>query len=107
MRAQGGGTIINLSSLASFDPFPGLSVYGACKAWVNLFTRGIANEGRPHNIRAFSVALGAVETRLLRGLFQDYPADKTLTPEEVADLVFTLTSPTFRHSSGQTLQVNR
>ena len=47
MRQQGSGVLINISSLASVDPFTGFSVYGACKAWVNLFTKAIADEGRP------------------------------------------------------------
>src|SRR5690606_15556706 len=37
MRDQGGGVIVNVSSMASLDPFQGFGVYGACKAWVNLF----------------------------------------------------------------------
>ncbi len=107
MRQQGGGTIINLSSQSSIDPFPGLGVYGACKAWVNQFTRVTANEGRPFHIRAFALALGAVETRLLRGLFKDFPIDQTLAPEDIAELVFSLTTPAFQHASGQTISVSR
>jgi NAD(P)-dependent dehydrogenase (short-subunit alcohol dehydrogenase family) len=103
MRGQGGGVIVNISSLASVDPFTGFSVYGACKAWVNLFTKAIADEGKPVGIRAFSVALGAVETDMLRGLFPDFPGEQTLTPEEVADFVAELCDRSMTPMTGQTL----
>jgi 3-oxoacyl-[acyl-carrier protein] reductase len=107
MRRQGAGVIVNISSLASVDPFPGFSVYGACKAWVNLFTKAAADEGRPLGIRVYCVAPGAVETRLLRGLFKDFPAAQTLAPEEVAALVGVLCDEPLRHASGQTLFVRK
>jgi 3-oxoacyl-[acyl-carrier protein] reductase len=104
---QGGGVIVNLSSLASVDPFPGFSIYGACKAWVNLFTKAAADEGRPLKIRVYGVAPGAVETRMLRGLFKDFPAAQTLAPAEVAALVASLCEEPMRHASGQTLFVRK
>ncbi len=39
MKQHGGGTIINLSSMAAIDPFPGLGAYGATKAFVNILTK--------------------------------------------------------------------
>ena len=43
--AQVSKTIVNISSLAAVDPFPGFSLYGACKAWVDLLTEALATEG--------------------------------------------------------------
>lgn len=103
----GGGTIVNISSLASIDPFPGFAVYGACKAWVNLFTRAIADEGRPHGIRAFAVAPGAVETRMLRERFPDIPAEQTLQPDEVAAVIERLCGDEMRCASGETVFVRK
>ncbi len=107
MRRQGAGVIVNISSLASIDPFAGFSVYGACKAWVNLFTKAIADEGRPLGIRVYAVAPGAVETPLLRSLFADFPAAQTLAPDEVAAVVAAVCEEPMRHVSGQTLFVRR
>lgn len=107
MQRQRRGTIISISSFASIDPFSGFQVYGASKAWVNLFTKAIADEGRAFNIRAFSLALGTVETAMLRGLFPDFPAEQALAPEEVAELIGTLVEPGCRHASGTTLFVRR
>lgn len=103
MKRQGNGVFVNISSLASVDPFPGFHVYGATKAWVNLFTKGAAAEGRPIGIRAFALALGTVDTDLLRGLFPDYPAEQCLSPSAVADYILTLTEPSAMHASGSTI----
>jgi NAD(P)-dependent dehydrogenase (short-subunit alcohol dehydrogenase family) len=84
MKAAGGGAIVNLSSFASVDPFPGFSVYGASKAWVNTFSLALSAEGQPDGIRVYCLALGAVDTEMLRGPFPDFPADQCLQPEEVA-----------------------
>lgn len=103
MREQEAGVILNISSVASVDPFLGFSVYGACKAWVNLFTRATADEGRPLGIRAYSVGLGAVETRMLRGAFPDFPREQTLSPDEVAQFLSSLCEEPMRYATGQTL----
>lgn len=107
MQAQGGGTIINISSLASVDPFPGFAVYGASKAWVNLFTQATAAEGKPHNIRVFSVAPGAVETNLMRSTFPKLPPEKALAPEAVARVIISLCDPGMTPCSGQTIFVRK
>lgn len=107
MRDRGGGVIINISSAASFDPFEGLGVYGATKAFINLLTTALATEGKPDNIKAFAVAPGAVDTPMLRGLFPDFPTNQCLTPEEVADLVVSLTEPNCGHTSGETIRIQK
>ncbi len=107
MKGQGGGVIVNISSLASVDPFRGFAVYGASKAWVNLFTQAVAAEGRTHNIRVFAVAPGAVETELMRSAFPDFPSDRTLTPDQVAAVVFSLCDPALSPCSGQTVFVRK
>jgi NAD(P)-dependent dehydrogenase (short-subunit alcohol dehydrogenase family) len=107
MKAQGGGVIINMSSLASVDPFPGFGVYGASKAWVNLFSQAAASEGRPYGIRVFSVAPSAVETSLMRAAFPDFPAAKTLDPDDVAAVIVSLCDQALAHCSGQTIFVRR
>lgn len=107
MLAQGGGTIVNLSSLASIDPFPGFAVYGGAKAWINTFTRAAADEGKAHGIRVFAVAPGAVETRMLRDCFPDFPAADTLAPDDVARLVEACWGSALDSSSGQTFFLRR
>ncbi len=106
-QQQRGGVIVNVSSVASVDPFPGFAVYGACKAWVNLFSRAAAAEGKADGIRVYAVAPGAVETDMLRQHFPDFPAAATLAPAEVAETVFACTQPAMANSSGETIFVRK
>lgn len=107
MADQGDGVIVNLSSAAAVDPFPGFGPYGASKAWVNAFTRALADEGREQGIRVYAVAPGAVETRMLRGPFPDFPEDQTLAPSEVADLVYGVADPTGDFASGHVIDISK
>lgn len=90
MAEQGGGTIVNMSSMAAVDPFEGFSVYAGCKAWVEAFSKAVAAEGQPSKIRVVCVRPGAVETPMLRGLFPQFPADQVVAPDQVANVVFEL-----------------
>lgn len=107
LRQPGGGTIVNVSSLSAVDPFPGFSVYGASKAWGDLFCTALAVEGKPHGIRVFSIRPGAVETPMLRSLFPDFPAAQALAPQSVADLIWAVCQEPFRDSSGFPLTIRR
>lgn len=107
MQAAGGGIIVNISSQAATDPFAGFSVYGGSKAFVDLFTKVVAEEGKPHNIAVFSLRPGAVDTPLLRGLFPDFPADQAVTPDEVAGVIWQLVDPAMRFSAGDPISVKR
>lgn len=86
---QRGGCVVNVSSMATVDPFPGFFAYAAAKASVELMVKSCASEGRTHNIRAFAIAPGAVETPMLRSLFStdQLPTSKCLAPEHVASVI--------------------
>lgn len=87
--AARGPIVVNISSMAAADPFPGFFAYGASKAAVNLLTRAAHNEYGRAGLRAFAVAPGAVETPLLRTIFpkEALPTSRCLTPEAVAKVV--------------------
>ena len=105
MKAGNGGVIVNISSVASVDPFPGFAAYGASKAWVNTWTKALADEGKEVGIRVYAVAPGAVETQMLRSAFPDYPADETLPPERIAEIVCTMAQPDCEYGNGETVFV--
>lgn len=107
MKRAGRGTIVNISSIAAQDPFPGLGAYGATKLFVNLYTRSMAGEGAPHGIRVHGIAPGAVETQMLRGFIPDFPENQTLSPDDVAATVEMMLTPAAAPMSGQTIVVKK
>lgn len=88
-KGQKSGVVVNVSSMASIDPFPGFSIYAAAKTGLNMFTRTTADEGKKIGVRAVCVAPGAIETAMLRQNFSEkvIPAGKTLDPATVAGLI--------------------
>ena len=102
-----GGVIVNISSLAARDPFPGYAVYGASKAAVNSLTESLAKAGRKANIRVFSVCPGYVETALMRTSFPDVPADACLSPADVAEVVAWCATDIARPCTGQVIWMKK
>ncbi|MBL0927360.1 MAG: SDR family oxidoreductase [Phycisphaerales bacterium] len=88
-KRQKSGLIVNVSSVAALDPFPGFFAYGASKAAVNLLGKSAAKEGAAFGVRAFTVGPGAVETPLLRSLADErtVPPEVCLTPDDVARVI--------------------
>lgn len=86
---QGSGVVVNVSSMASLDPFPGFAAYAAAKAGLNMLTRITASEGAAIGVRAVTIAPGAVETPMLRGLFDEraIPRSRVLDPARVAEVI--------------------
>ncbi len=102
---QSGGCVVNVSTIATVDPFPGLSVYGASKAALESLTRSIVNEGRKLGIRAYTIVPGAVETAMLRSLWNedDVPSEQALLPEQVAEVVVACVKGEREVDVGQTI----
>ncbi|MEZ5307208.1 MAG: SDR family oxidoreductase [Pyrinomonadaceae bacterium] len=62
MRAHKSGTIINVSSTASFQPIPYMATYAATKAFVTSFSEAIAEENREHGINVLNLCPGTTDT---------------------------------------------
>ncbi len=107
MRQQGGGIIVNISSVASVDPFRGFSVYGASKAWVSTFSQATADEGAGIGIRVYCVAPGAVETSMLRSLIPNVPDKYVLEPEAVAATIEAICGDRMAYCTGQAIFVRK
>lgn len=81
--------IVNIGSMASLDPFPGFFAYAAAKSACDSMIRSCHKEGQSMGIRCFAIAPGAVETSMLRRLFDTntIPREKALQPEDIARVV--------------------
>lgn len=104
---QGGGCIVNVSSLSAHDPFPGFFAYGAAKAACESMIRSVHNERGNLNLRAFAVAFGAVETDLLRSYFDEatVPREMCLAPEDVAEVIVGCVTGAYDDRMGQTIML--
>lgn len=102
---RGAGCLINISSLSAIDPFPGFLAYGMSKAALDGLTRSSHVEGVEAGIRSFGLALGAVETALLRSIVSEeqFPASQTMPPHEVATKVIELIDSTSLDALGTTM----
>jgi NAD(P)-dependent dehydrogenase (short-subunit alcohol dehydrogenase family) len=89
-RRQNQGVVVNISSMAAHDPLPGFLAYGASKAALESLTRSAHAEAAGTGIRAYNIAPGAVETRMLREAVPAHllPSVPVLSPEEVAQAVY-------------------
>ena len=84
MRAQGAGTIVVLSSIAAIRPRKANYVYGAAKAGLDAFARGLADALNGSGVRVLVVRPGFVIGRMTAGMS---PAPLSSTPEQVGEAV--------------------
>ena len=117
MRAQGGGKIINIGSITSFDGLGTVSVYGATKAAVAQLTRTMAIEWAQDNIQVNCLAPGFILTPLTevpvwgdewrrQWLMERIPARRPGMPEELVGAILLLASPASSYMTGHTLVVD-
>ena len=114
MRARGGGTIVNISSINSTVGFPMRLAYSAAKAAVNAITQGLAIEWAGYGIRVNGIAPGITDTPMVREAitdgFIDLPAYLQRTPlrrlgrpDDIAQVALFLASARSSFITGQTI----
>jgi NAD(P)-dependent dehydrogenase (short-subunit alcohol dehydrogenase family) len=130
LEARGGGSIVNIASIAALMPSPALPAYGAAKAGVVHLTRTLALELAPHDIRVNAICPGFLWTRaweglaaLLKATVPEYaerephdvflevvkrqvPLGREQTPEDIGRLVAFLASDEARNITGQEIAVD-
>ncbi len=78
MKKQGGGIIINMSSVAGVQAWAGTGTYSASKHGIMALTKSLADEGRPHHIKVSAICPGGVADELV-----DAPAEEILRSEKI------------------------
>jgi NAD(P)-dependent dehydrogenase (short-subunit alcohol dehydrogenase family) len=124
LKAHGGGSIVNMASVAGKFGFPLRSPYSASKWAVVGFSRGLSIELGPHKIRVNSILPGVVDGERIKQVFTARAASKGIsyeemqrqalasaslgtmvTHEEIAEMILYITSPVGRSITGQSLSI--
>jgi 3alpha(or 20beta)-hydroxysteroid dehydrogenase len=110
MRAAGGGSIVNISSVAGLKGVAGAIGYSASKWAIRGLTKTAALELGPYGIRVNSVHPGTIDTDMVNGpefaaidrsaYFAGLPVPRIGKPEEVSELVAFLESDASAYITG-------
>lgn len=89
MAKRGRGAVINIASVASFQPLPGSATYAASKAFVLSFSEAIRTEQRGSGVSVTAVCPGPVKTEFtdaagMGGVERDTPDLIWMSAEEIA-----------------------
>ena len=115
MMAQKRGNIVSLSSVAGLRPSEQQAHYSAAKAGIIGFTRSLAIEAAPHNIRVNAIAPGLIYNDFLRRIYpddffdnaaQNTPLGRMGQPRDIANAICYLVSDEASYVTGQVLSVN-
>ena len=120
MQAQRVGVIVNVIGAAAFNPEANYMIGGSANVALNHFTKALAKQAAPHNIRVVGVNPGPIATERLERRIEMRPEDvsregflKAFTPlgrpgkpEEVADLITFLASERASFISGTNLTID-
>ena len=85
MKQQGGGIIINMSSVAGVQAWAGTGTYSASKHGIMALTKALADEGRPFHIKVSAICPGAVADDLVDASPAEILRSQKIDPFDVAD----------------------
>ncbi|MDR0892932.1 MAG: 3-oxoacyl-ACP reductase FabG [Mediterranea sp.] len=105
------GRIVNIVSLSGIQGMPGQANYSAAKGGVIAATKALAQEVAKKKVTVNAVAPGFIHTDMTDGIDEGewkkhIPAGRFGTPEEVADLVAFLASPSASYITGEVVSIN-
>jgi 2-keto-3-deoxy-L-fuconate dehydrogenase len=115
MVSRGGGTVVNITSVAAYRVWPEDVAYSASKAGVEMLTRTIAVEYAEHGIRANTLAPGVIDSGMTDAIADTaererlaamHPLGRMGRAEEVAEAVLWLVSDASSFTTGTTLAVD-
>ena len=99
--------IVNISSMGGFQgssKFPGLSFYSASKAALASLTECIAEEFKDKNVKCNCLALGAINTDMLKLAFPEFNAP--LEPHEMAQYIYNFAINNHKFINGKVIPVS-
>jgi NAD(P)-dependent dehydrogenase (short-subunit alcohol dehydrogenase family) len=116
MKQNGGGAIVNTSSINGERPGPGQGIYSVTKAAVISMTRAFAKECAPWGVRVNAILPGLTDTkfasaligneRILNMILPLIPMNRVAQPEEIAPAILFLASDAASYITGACLPVD-
>ena len=116
MVDRGGGSIINICSVAGVSPEWGLGLYNMSKAALISLTKVMAQEWGPQGIRANAICPGLIQTKFSTALWEDdealqgfeerIPMGRIGQPEDIASLAVYLAAPGASYCTGAVFTVD-
>ncbi|WP_108245217.1 SDR family NAD(P)-dependent oxidoreductase [Muricauda brasiliensis] len=117
MKETGGGSIVNISSMAAQYGMPKVVAYSASKTAIEGMTRAMAVDLAQYNIRTNCIAPGFIKTKMTakaldsdpprkERVFSRTPMGKMGLPEDIADAVFFMCSKEAKFVTGTVLPVD-
>jgi NAD(P)-dependent dehydrogenase (short-subunit alcohol dehydrogenase family) len=85
MATQGGGVIINMSSVAGVQAWAGTGTYSASKHGIMALTKSLADEGRAYHIKVSAICPGAVADELVEAAPADIERSEKIDPFDVSE----------------------
>ena len=85
MKRQGGGLIINMSSVAGVQAWAGTGTYSASKHGIMALTKSLADEGRAYNIKVSAICPAAVANELVEASHEDMIRSEKINPYDIAE----------------------
>lgn len=85
MKKQGGGIIVNMSSVAGLQAWAGTGTYSASKHGIMALTKSLADEGRPHHIKVSAICPGGVADDLVDASREEILRSEKIDPYDVAE----------------------
>ncbi len=92
MKKNGGGTIINMSSVAGIQAWAGTSTYSASKHGIMALTKALADEGRPYKIKVSAICPGGVADSLVDASPDEIARSEQISPYDIAETAVYLAS---------------
>ncbi|MDT3777094.1 SDR family NAD(P)-dependent oxidoreductase [Nitrospira sp. MA-1] len=84
MKRQGGGLIINISSVAGIQAWAGTGIYSASKHGIMALTKSLADEGRAFHIKVSAICPGGVADELVDATPEEILDSEKIDPYDVA-----------------------
>ena len=106
MKQRNYGRIVFVSARATLQPAAGLSAYAASKAGLNMLTASLAEEVKSFDININAVLPSIIDTPANRRDMPHSDFSKWVSPEELAEVILTLTSPKGRPIHGALVPVS-